>query len=90
MVRLRVAATGFALLAGLLLVEPVQAITITAASSSRAHVQAAIDAAASGDTVVVPPGNSVWSTGVSIPNFKKISLRGAGMESTIRLTVGRV
>ena len=52
------------------------AATITAASCSSANVQAAINSAQDGDTVVVPAGNCTSRTAVSINN-KTITLQGA-------------
>jgi hypothetical protein len=56
---------GAALLAAVLASAPVGADTHTAASCSRADVQAAIDAASAGDTVVVPasPAECTWGNG---------------------------
>lgn len=61
----------------------VNAEIINAVSCSRDHVQAAIDSAVTGDTVVVPPGQCEWNTNVTIPNTKKIILQGAGIDTTI-------
>lgn len=57
--------------------------TINAASAATADVQAAIDAAAIGDIVVIPATTGVlnWTTGVS--NSKGITIQGAGIGSTI-------
>ena len=55
---------------------------ISAASTTQAAVQAAINTASSGDTVAVPAGSSTWSTGVNIPSNKKITLQGLGIGST--------
>jgi hypothetical protein len=57
--------------------------TIAAKSSSQADVQAAINSASSGDTVVVPAGNSTWSSRANIPDGKKITLQGQGYNSTL-------
>ena len=56
---------------------------ISATSYSRTDVQAAINKAATGDTVLVPRGSVTWSSPVSIPSSKSITLRGMGMWSTI-------
>ena len=64
------------------------AATITAASCSQADVQTAINTSVTGDTVSVPAGNCTWTTGVSIPNSKKIVLLGAGMDSTVITRAG--
>jgi len=57
--------------------------TVAARSTSQADVQAAINSAASGDTVTVPAGNSTWSSRVDIPDGKKITLQGNGYDSTL-------
>lgn len=44
---------------------PAAAATFPADSCARADVQAAIDAAADGDTVVVPPGTCSWTEGIA-------------------------
>ena len=41
-----------------------QAATINVPSCSSAHVQSAINAAADGDTLLVPPGDCTWNTAV--------------------------
>ena len=51
------------------------AATINAASCSQADVQAAINAASAGDTVVVPSGDCTWNSQVGITN-KGITLQG--------------
>ncbi|MCK4528734.1 T9SS type A sorting domain-containing protein [candidate division WOR-3 bacterium] len=61
----------------------VNAATINAASCEQMDVQAAIDSASNGDTVVVPAGEGTWDSGVSIPDDKNIMLQGAGMDLTI-------
>jgi len=78
-----------------LLVTPLraQAATINAASCSQTAVQAAINSAAGGDTVVIPAGTCVWTqtvnvgtqTGWSPATFdtKAITIQGAGMDQTI-------
>ncbi|MCK4233683.1 T9SS type A sorting domain-containing protein [candidate division WOR-3 bacterium] len=66
----------------------VNAATINAASCSQIDVQAAIDTASDGDTVVVPAESCTWTSGaenspsVSISG-KAITLQGAGMNNTI-------
>ncbi len=55
--------------------------TITAQSSGRADVQAAIDTAIDGDTIVVPGGTSTWTQSVLIQ--KQITLKGSGADVTI-------
>jgi hypothetical protein len=56
---------------------------VTAESCSKAHVQAAIDAAATDDIVAVPSGSCAWDGQVLIT--KAITLRGAGVGSTVIL-----
>jgi PKD repeat protein len=59
---------------------------ITAASPSYADVSAAIAAATSGDTVMVPAGSATWSSQLMIT--KEIKLIGAGVGSTIITMTG--
>jgi PKD repeat protein len=61
--------------------------TIQADSCKQADVQAAIESASSGNTVQVPAGSCTWSSTVTIPDSKKIILRGAGKSSTV-ITAG--
>ncbi len=61
---------------------PAQGATINAASCSSANVNSAITSAATGDTVAVPAGTCAWS-GVTIPNNKKLTLKGAGIGQTV-------
>ncbi len=61
------------------------AATITAASCSATAVQAAINAANSGDTVLVPGGTCQYTTTVFISNTKAITLDGTG-NTTITTT----
>ena len=56
---------------------------IPAANCSLAAIQAAINVAANGDTVTVPAGNCTWNTTLVLPNNKRITLQGAGKDSTI-------
>src|SRR5262249_30319157 len=53
----------------------------TAASCSQTDVQAAINLASTGDTVVMPSGTCTWTTRMNIN--KAITLRGAGTGQTI-------
>ncbi len=46
------------------------------------NVQAAIDLAQDGDTVIIPAGNAVWSKPVIISD-KEITIQGAGIDKTI-------
>jgi hypothetical protein len=57
------------------------AATIEASSCSLAHVQAAVNAAARGDTVSVPAGRCTWTGQLLIT--KAITLEGAGLGSTV-------
>jgi hypothetical protein len=50
--------------------------THAAASCSQEDVQAAVNAASAGDTVLVPPGTAVWTSSISIR--KGLHLKGAG------------
>ena len=52
---------------------------VYAASCEQSDVQAAINSASDGDTVVVPAGSCTWSASVSVPNSRKITLQGAGV-----------
>jgi hypothetical protein len=51
-----------------------EAASITASSCSTASVQAAINAAAHGDTVVIPAGACTWTSGIAVS--KQITLTG--------------
>ncbi len=59
------------------------AAMIRATSCSQSHVQSAIDSAKTGDQVAVPAGSCTWSTTMAIPSYKKITLQGAGIDSTV-------
>jgi hypothetical protein len=50
--------------------------TYTASSCDRSAVQALVDAAVDGDTIIIPSGTCVWTGGVSI-NGKAITLAGS-------------
>jgi hypothetical protein len=63
------------------------AATAMASSCSRTHVQAAINTAGTGDTVLVPAGTCTWTGNVDIPNTKKLTLQGAGIGATM-ITAG--
>jgi hypothetical protein len=58
------------------------AADVTATSCARNAVQNAIDSAANGDTVLVPSGVCVWTTSVTIPASKSITLQGAALGLT--------
>jgi hypothetical protein len=46
-------------------------------------VQSAIDAAGTGDTVVVPAGLCDWGSAISLPGTKDLSIIGAGIGNTV-------
>ena len=56
---------------------PAYAATYTAASCSTSDVQAAINSAAGGDTVIIPAGSCAWTSGVTISG-KGITVTGQG------------
>jgi hypothetical protein len=58
------------------------AATIPATSCNQADVQAAINSASDGDTVMVPVGDCTWSSTVTIPDTKGLSIIGAGVGNT--------
>lgn len=83
----------------ILLSVPLQAGVILAGSCERDSVQAAIDKAYDGDTVLVPAGTGIWNSAVTIgrqltwgenPTFesKQIVLQGAGKDRTIIINSG--
>jgi hypothetical protein len=55
--------------------------TITSADCTAANVQAAINSAANGDTVVIPAGTATWTNQVIVS--KGITIQGAGIGQTI-------
>jgi hypothetical protein len=57
-----------------------QAATITAASTAQKDVAAAVASAQDGDTVLIPAGNSTWTSGLTIT--KAITLQGQGIDKT--------
>jgi hypothetical protein len=63
-------------------VRPAAAATITAASCQSGAVQAAINQAASGDTVLIPNGLCTWTSSVSISG-KGIILRGSSTGAVV-------
>jgi len=76
------------LLALLLILIPATSFADThnAASCSSADVASAITASATGDIVTIPPGDcsgTPWTTGVTIPSGKNITIQGAGYTNTI-------
>ncbi len=54
---------------------------ITASNCTAVAVQAAIDVAVSGNTVVIPAGTCTWTSSISIS--KGITLQGAGQDTTV-------
>lgn len=79
-------------ISAVVLVTEAEARTIAAAGCSQKEVQKAIDAAADGDTVLVPAGSAAWTTSnenrpaVVISRKgreKRITLQGAGIGKTI-------
>lgn len=56
--------------------------TITADSCAESDVRDAIERAGDGDTVELPPGQCEWTTSVTIPDDKRITLAGSGSDST--------
>lgn len=74
--------------AGLLCVSTAHAAIVPAATCSQEDVQAAVDAAAGGDTVTVPAGECTWTTLETMtPSVwitqRPVILLGAGMDATI-------
>ena len=59
------------------------AATITTTDCSQTQIQAAINSANTNDTVLIPSGNSTWTTGITIPDSKKITIKGAGYDNTV-------
>jgi hypothetical protein len=56
------------------------AATQTAASCSTSDVQAAVNAASDGDTVIIPGGSCTWTSGIS--TTKQIQIQGQNYTST--------
>lgn len=54
---------------------------VQASSTSLLHVQAAVDLAQEGDTVLIPEGEAVWQAALLID--KALTLKGAGAEKTL-------
>jgi hypothetical protein len=71
------------LMLGLSFSSPTHAATRNAIDCSAPAVIAAINSAASGDTVQVPPGNCTWSSVTTLPTSKDLTLLGAGSGSTL-------
>jgi len=55
---------------------------LTAASSSQTDVAACVTASITGDTINVPAGTSTWSSAISIPAAKDLTIIGAGIGNT--------
>lgn len=71
------------LIFGLALAGYARAETISASGVSRDAVVSAISSAVSGDVVDVPAGRARWSSNITIPDNKRITVQGAGPESTV-------
>jgi hypothetical protein len=56
------------------------ALAVYAASASQADVQAAIDAATPGQTIVIPAGNVTWTSGVTVN--KRVTISGSNFNPT--------
>lgn len=73
--------TGFRWLIGAIAIAVLStgasANTVTSASCNSNDVQAAINSAGEGDTVIIPAGTCTWTSGVTISG-KGISVQGAG------------
>jgi hypothetical protein len=59
----------------------VQANTITAASCQTSDVQAAVNSASDGDTVVIPNGSCTWTNGIT--TTKQITIQGASVGGVV-------
>ena len=59
-----------------------RAATILAASLSPADVQAVLNQAQAGDTVVLPAGSANWTNGVSVSVPANVTVMGAGTSAT--------
>jgi hypothetical protein len=57
--------------------------THAAANTTLSAVQAAIDAASTGDTVTIPAGSSTWAGTANVPSNKNLFITGNGVGSTI-------
>jgi hypothetical protein len=73
------------LVASMVFVSYVDAATIKAVSCSQSDVQAAITAAADGDTVSIPAGSCRWTSSV-LMYYKQINIIGAGIDNTLITT----
>ena len=70
-----------AVFAAAILIQDAEAARRHAASCAPADVQAAVDAAVAGDTVILPACREAWYTTLAI--FKPVTLRGQGVNETI-------
>lgn len=68
---------------GILMKSNADASIVKTESCSLSHVQAAINSASTGDIVLLPSGNVTWTSSISVPNEKKITIQGSGMENTV-------
>ena len=59
-----------------------KAATISAASPAAADVQAALNLAQAGDTVLIPAGSANWTQGVSWNAPSNVTVKGAGTSAT--------
>jgi hypothetical protein len=64
------------------------AANINASSCSSSAVQSAVNAATTGDTVIVPAGACSYSSTVNVPNGKNITIQGAGINVTTISSAG--
>jgi hypothetical protein len=62
------------------------AATITASNCSSSAVQAAVNAAANGDTVIIPSGSCAWASGIT--TNKQIKIRGQAQGSVFLTLAG--
>lgn len=66
--------------------------TYTAASCSQSDVNAVINgpthSAVDGDTVIIPTGNCTWTSGITVPSGKGISIIGTGTPNATPATTG--
>jgi hypothetical protein len=76
------AAITFAVVVTTLLTSNAAGATIYARSCNSSEVQAAINAADEGDTIIMPAGSAAWTQPVTILN-KAITLKGAGEGVTV-------
>lgn len=61
---------------------------ITAASIAQSDVQAALNLAVAGDTVIIPPGTDTWCNGVAIGVPAGVKLFGSGIDvTTINISI---